>query len=84
MNARAAALENELHVPTSTIVGVLMTAAVAFVGWVIRISARQVRKGFEDGLTRHANSIDKNTTAIERMQVHLAEIDARLTMIERD
>ena len=81
---RAAALENELHVPTSTIVGVLMTAAVAFVGWVIRISARQVLKGFEDALTRHANSIDKNTTAIERMQVHLAEIDARLSVIERE
>ena len=87
MNAitmRTAPMENELHVPTSTIVGVLLAAAVGFVGWVIRVSARQVLKGFEDALARHGSSIDKNTGAIERIQVHLADLDARLKVVERE
>lgn len=45
-----------LHVPTSTFVGVLLTGAVAFVGWIIRISARQMLKGFEDALNRHSTA----------------------------
>lgn len=81
---RTHAVENEVHVPAGTIIGVLMAAAVGFVGWVIRVSARQVLKGFEEALSRHASSIDANTSAIQRMQVHLAEIDARLRMVERE
>ena len=81
---RAKALETDVHVPAGTIVGFVMAGAVTFVGWVIRVSAKQMLKSFEDALTRHGASIDKNTSAIERMQVHLAEIDARLKVVERE
>ena len=77
-------MDNELHVPTSTLVGVLLAGAVGFVGWIIRISARQVLDGFKEALNRHASSIDKNTSAIERIQVHLADLDARLKVVERE
>ena len=75
---------DNIEVSGSTIVGVIMAAAVTFVGWIIRVSAKQMLKSFEDSLERHAKAIDKNTGAIERMQIHLAEIDARLTVIEKD
>ena len=85
MNPRAATLENaDIHISAGHVVSVIIASVAAFVGWIIRVSARQMLKSFEDALTRHGSSIDRNTVAIERMQIHLAEIDARLSVIERE
>ena len=84
MRAKTLELDNDVHVSAGTIIGFLMAGAVTFVGWVIRVSAKQMLKSFDDSLSRHGASIDKNTSAIERMQIHLAEIDARLKVVERE
>ena len=78
-------MENaDIHISAGHVVSVLVAAVAAFVGWVIRVSARQMLKSFEDALARHGSSIDRNTVAIERIQIHLAELDARLSVIERE
>ena len=74
----------QFHIPGSSIVGLFLAGMLGFLGWIIRTSARQVLRGFEAALERHGRSIDDNTSAIQRMQVHLAEIDARVKAIERD
>lgn len=88
---RAMHLEDQIHIPTAAVAGGLVTLVLTFVGWLIRLSAHQIIRGFDKSLQQHAEAI-KGLSAevaghrreVSDLRVELAEVVGRLRVIELD
>lgn len=83
MGAKVVNDQELIHIPTATVLGVMLTGAVAFVGFIIKMAARQVLTGFKEALDRHSDAIDRNTLAIDQLKERIMDHDARLKALER-
>lgn len=82
-------MDQDLHVPTNAIVGALITAAIGFLGWIIKVAARQTLAGFKESIETHTTAIDKLTKTVEEhrremadLRVVHADMNARLKIVE--
>ncbi len=65
------------------IVGGIMAAVIGFVGWVIRVAAKELLDGFRDTMKEHGKSLDSLTREVGQMRVEMAEFRARLSAVEK-
>lgn len=66
--------------------GIVMTAiisgAIAFLGWVIRVAARETLAGFRNSLAQHSQALKDMADEVRELRIELAEVKARVTMVE--
>ena len=65
------------------IVGGVMAAIIGFVGWIIKVAAREMLDGFKEAMKAHAKSIDLLTKEVGEVRVEMAEFRSRLASIEK-
>ena len=67
-------MDSEIHLPTNAIVGALITTAIAALGWIIKVAARQALNGFQQSLETHTEAIHKLTRTVEEHRKEMAEL----------
>ncbi len=88
---RAMHLEDQIHIPTTAVAGGLVTLVLGGIGWLVRLSANQIIKGFDKALQQHAEAIKGlsdevagHRREVSDLRVEIAEVVGRLKVIERD
>lgn len=64
------------------IISGLMAVAIASVGFVIRITAREALNGFKESLKQHASAIKELTDEVKEMRNEMSDMRARLSVVE--
>ena len=66
--------------------GIVMTAiisgAIAFLGWVIRVAARETLAGFKNSLAEHSQALKDMADEVRDLRIELAEVKARVSVVE--
>lgn len=66
--------------------GIVMTAiisgAIAFLGWVIRVAARETLAGFRNSLSEHSKALKDMADEVRELRIELAEVKARVSVVE--
>ena len=66
--------------------GIVMTAiisgAIAFLGWVIRVADRETLAGFKNSLAEHSQALKDMADEVRDLRIELAEVKARVSVVE--
>lgn len=72
-----------MNVSDEVVVGGIVAAVMGFVGWIVRLAARELLDGFRETMKEHGKSIDSLTKEVSEVRVEMAEFRARITALER-
>lgn len=67
--------------------GIVMTAiisgAIAFLGWVIRVAARETLAGFRNSLSEHSKALKDMADEVRELRIEMADVKARISLVEK-
>ncbi len=72
----------EFHVDGGVIASALISGAVAFLAWIIKVAARQALDGLKQSIDNHAHTVDGLATEVKEMRVELTSLKERVTRVE--
>lgn len=75
---------DKLEVDAGIVVTAAMSAAVGFLGWVIRVAARETLAGLKASIDAHTRAIDSLSLELREMREEVSDVKARLTVVEHD
>ena len=78
---RTRALDH-LEIDAGVVMTAIISGAIAFLGWVIRVAARETLAGFKNSLAQHSQALKDMADEVRELRIELAEVKARVTVVE--
>jgi hypothetical protein len=72
----------DIRVDGGVIASTMISGAVGFLAWIIRVAARQALDGLKKSIDNHAKAIDTLAGEVKEMRVEVSEVKHRLTIVE--
>ncbi len=72
----------EFHVDGGVIASALISGAVAFLAWIIKVAARQALDGLKASIDNHAHAIDVLAAEVKEMRVEVSDLKERMVRVE--
>jgi uncharacterized protein YoxC len=72
----------EFHVDGGVIASALISGAVAFLAWIIKVAARQALDGLKQSIDNHAHAIDVLAAEVKEMRVEVSDLKERMVRVE--
>jgi uncharacterized protein YoxC len=60
----------------------MISGAVAFLAWIIRVAARQALDGLKQSIDNHAHAIDVLAGEVKEMRVEVSDLKERMVRVE--
>lgn len=83
-------MDQEIHIPTSVVVGSIFTVATGLFAWIIRVAAKQTLDSFKESIKEHTLALRELSGTVENhrremadLRVVQADFNARLRALER-
>lgn len=78
---RTRALDH-LEIDAGVVMTAIISGAIAFLGWVIRVAARETLAGFKNSLAQHSQALKDMADEVRELRIELAEVKARVSVVE--
>lgn len=78
---RTRALDH-LEIDAGVVMTAIISGAIAFLGWVIRVAARETLAGFKNSLAQHSQALKDMADEVRELRIELAEVKARVSIVE--
>jgi uncharacterized protein YoxC len=72
----------DIRVDGGVVASTMISGAVAFLAWIIKVAARQALDGLKKSIDNHAHAIDTLAGEVKEMRVEVSEVKHRLTIVE--
>lgn len=72
----------EFHVDGGVIASALISGAVAFLAWIIKVAAREALAGLKQSIDNHARAIDILAGEVKEMRVEVSDLKERMVAVE--
>jgi len=72
----------EVRVDGGVIASAMISGAVAFLAWIIRVAARQALDGLKVSIDNHAHAIDNMAAEVKEMREEVSDLKQRMVRVE--
>jgi uncharacterized protein YoxC len=72
----------EIHVSPGTLGAALVSGAVTFLAWIIRVAAREALAGLKQSIDHHARTIDSLAHEVKEMRAEVSDLKTRVVRVE--
>jgi uncharacterized protein YoxC len=72
----------DIRVDGGVIASTMISGAVAFLAWIIRVAARQALDGLKQSIDNHAHAIDVLAGEVKEMRVEVSDLKERMVRVE--
>ena len=71
-----------IHVDTGVVASGLISGALAFFAWVVKVAAREALAGLKQSIDHHAEAIDTLANEVKEMRQQVSNLEGRMVRVE--
>jgi hypothetical protein len=72
----------EIRLDGGIVASAIISAALAFFAWIIRVAARETLAGLKQSIDRHADAIDTLAIEVKEMRTEVSDLKTRMVRVE--